>query len=164
MASGCAASAGVSTRASDCGPPTRCWRRSTSRVRRAGQVRTLGHRRDDRKRSVETWDELTAQGALFARLASAGLSNADIGTRLCIGPGTIRYHLRKVFTKLDVSARHELACAGKRFDRRPSTVAAPATALATGGCEHGPRERHSPEIPVAPVYVSADSDPRWGLI
>jgi ATP/maltotriose-dependent transcriptional regulator MalT len=61
-----------------------------------------------RKRSAETRDELTAQEALIARLARDGLSNPEIGTRLFISPRTVKYHLRKVFLKLDISSRSEL--------------------------------------------------------
>jgi DNA-binding CsgD family transcriptional regulator/tetratricopeptide (TPR) repeat protein len=61
-----------------------------------------------RKRTVETRDELTAQERQIALLARDGLSNPEIGTRLFISPQTVKYHLRKVFIKLGISARHEL--------------------------------------------------------
>jgi DNA-binding CsgD family transcriptional regulator len=61
------------------------------------------------KRIAETRDDLTAQERQIALLARDGLSNVDIGARLSLSQHTVAYHLRKVFTKLGISSRRELA-------------------------------------------------------
>jgi FixJ family two-component response regulator len=47
--------------------------------------------------------------AQVARLASEGLSNPEIGTRLFISAHTVQYHLSKVFTKMNLTSRTQLS-------------------------------------------------------
>jgi DNA-binding CsgD family transcriptional regulator len=69
-----------------------------------------------RKRSVETRDELTAQERQIAQMARDGLSNAEIGARLFVSPRTVEWHLRKVFAKIGIHSRRELATAMRGSD------------------------------------------------
>jgi DNA-binding CsgD family transcriptional regulator len=62
-----------------------------------------------RKRTPQTRDDLTAQERQIAHLARDGLSNPEIGARLFLSPRTVEWHLHKVFEKLGLRSRHQLA-------------------------------------------------------
>jgi DNA-binding CsgD family transcriptional regulator len=61
------------------------------------------------KRSERARVQLTTQEMHIAQLARDGLSNPEIGSRLFLSPRTVEWHLRKVFTKLGIRSRRELA-------------------------------------------------------
>ncbi|WP_424887151.1 AAA family ATPase [Streptomyces sp. XH2] len=54
-------------------------------------------------------DGLTAQELRIARLVAEGVSNRDVAARLFLSPRTVEYHLYKVYPKLGISSRTELA-------------------------------------------------------
>jgi DNA-binding CsgD family transcriptional regulator len=62
-----------------------------------------------RKRTVETRDDLTPQERQIAELARDGMSSREIGTRLFLSARTVEWHLQKVFGKLGIRRRRELA-------------------------------------------------------
>jgi DNA-binding CsgD family transcriptional regulator len=57
------------------------------------------------------WDKLTVQELQIAQLAARGASNPEIAGQLFLSRRTIEYHLHKVFTKLGLASRAELASA-----------------------------------------------------
>jgi DNA-binding NarL/FixJ family response regulator len=79
--------------------------------RARGELGATGERAHKRTRDAR--EILTSQEALIARLAGGGASNREIAGELFISPATVAYHLRKVFTKLGINSRRELATAIK---------------------------------------------------
>jgi DNA-binding CsgD family transcriptional regulator len=73
------------------------------------ELRATGER--VRARGSAGADELTEQERNVALLARDGLTNREIGARLFISGHTAEWHLRKVFTKLNIKSRTELRSA-----------------------------------------------------
>jgi DNA-binding CsgD family transcriptional regulator len=71
--------------------------------------------RGPRRRPASGWDSLTPTERDVVALAARGLRNRDIADQLLIGTGTVRTHLRRIFAKLDLTSRTELAavCASR---------------------------------------------------
>jgi DNA-binding CsgD family transcriptional regulator len=62
-----------------------------------------------RRREPSTADDLTPQERQIALLLASGQSTRSVAARLFLSPKTVEYHLRKVYTKLGIHSRPELA-------------------------------------------------------
>jgi DNA-binding CsgD family transcriptional regulator len=75
-------------------------------ARTARDLAALG---DDERRGDGPWRSLSPQEAQIARLVAEGLSNREIGQRLFLSHRTVSSHLYRVFPKLGITSRVELA-------------------------------------------------------
>jgi DNA-binding CsgD family transcriptional regulator len=76
--------------------------------------------------SVVVPSSMTAQELDIARMVGEGLSNREVAARLHLSPRTVEYHLSKVYVKMGLSSRDQLArrLAGSR-DQLAGGLAAP---------------------------------------
>jgi DNA-binding CsgD family transcriptional regulator len=83
-------------------------------VRDVARVRSLLRQRGVR-RSVVTavsspqWPELSASEVAVVRLVATGATNREVGGQLFLSPHTVNAHLRRIFAKLGIRSRVELA-------------------------------------------------------
>jgi DNA-binding CsgD family transcriptional regulator len=71
------------------------------------ELRAAGETSAARRR--EAWDELSPQELQIAQLAASGLSNREIGQRLFLSHRTVASHLYRLFPKLGITSRNQLA-------------------------------------------------------
>ncbi len=80
--------------------------RARSELRAAGERNPARHS----SHSGHAWqDVLTAQELQIARLAAEGLTNRDIAERLFLSHRTVSAHLYRIFPKLNITSRNQLA-------------------------------------------------------
>ncbi|MFF5920857.1 helix-turn-helix transcriptional regulator [Streptomyces flavochromogenes] len=89
--------------------------RDVARVRR--RLRAAGVRRRPSAAGLsDAWPELTAAELRVVRPVARGLTNQQVAERLSLSPHTVSSHLRRAFTKLDVTSRAGLTRLVKHRD------------------------------------------------
>ncbi len=81
-------------------------------ARTRARLRALGVRRRHWVRSHQRevgWGSLTDTERAVAKLIAQGLTNRQAAARMFLSPHTVSAHLRRIFTKLDIASRAELA-------------------------------------------------------
>ncbi|MGW1190896.1 helix-turn-helix transcriptional regulator [Streptomyces sp. NPDC002559] len=89
--------------------------RDVARVR--WRLRAVGVRRRPSASGLsDAWPELTAAELRVVRLVARGLTNQQVAEDLSLSPHTVSSHLRRAFTKLDVTSRAELTRLARHRD------------------------------------------------
>ena len=76
----------------------------------------------------EAATRLTAQEFRIAGFVAQGLSNRDVAAQMFLSPRTIDFHLRNIFSKLEITSRTELANLQLDAYAPPQAAGDPATA------------------------------------
>jgi DNA-binding NarL/FixJ family response regulator len=71
--------------------------------------------RSPRRRPSHGWDSLTKSEWRIARLVGEGRTNPEIAAELVVSRRTVESHLSRIFTKLAVANRTELALNLREF-------------------------------------------------
>jgi len=94
---------------------TACWE-AGGEVSLADAVAYARRGRGERQRPQIGWASLTPAERDIVRLVAEGHSNARIGQRLFMSVNTVKKHLSRVYTKVDVDGRADLAAQVARRD------------------------------------------------
>jgi DNA-binding CsgD family transcriptional regulator len=83
-------------------------------IRDAARVRSLLRQRGVRRSAViavssPRWPELSASEVAVVKLVATGATNREVGEQLFLSPHTVNAHLRRIFAKLGIRSRVELA-------------------------------------------------------
>jgi DNA-binding CsgD family transcriptional regulator len=78
---------------------------------RARQELRASGERERSGRGFAACDQLSPQELQVAQMAAEGMSNREIGQRLCLSPRTVGSHLYRAFPKLGVTSRGQLHAA-----------------------------------------------------
>jgi DNA-binding NarL/FixJ family response regulator len=85
--------------------------------RAAAELRASGE--TARRRDPSSRDHLTPRSSRSSRLVAEGMSNKEVAAQLFLSTRTIVYHPRKVFAKLAITSRTQLARVSLGDEARP---------------------------------------------
>jgi DNA-binding CsgD family transcriptional regulator/tetratricopeptide (TPR) repeat protein len=100
------------------------WRRQLIAELRAVGVRVQPRRR---RRPSSGWASLTSTEEAVVVLVGDGLTNTEVAKRLYVARRTVESHLRRIYTKLDMSSRPQLVAAVSRRSLPGTPGPPPAT-------------------------------------